>query len=52
MAGRVHQLQAFFLFLRGRHNTFVYLAAYPRTNLILKRIVICILHTLLQKVDY
>jgi hypothetical protein len=27
-AGRVHQLQAFFLFLRGRHYTFVYLAAY------------------------
>jgi hypothetical protein len=26
-AGRVHQLQAFFLFLRGRHYTFVYLAA-------------------------
>jgi hypothetical protein len=25
--GRVHQLQAFFLFLRGRHYTFVYLAA-------------------------
>jgi hypothetical protein len=26
-AGRVHQLQAFLLFLRGRHYTFVYLAA-------------------------
>jgi hypothetical protein len=26
-AGRVRQLQAFFLFLRGRHYTFVYLAA-------------------------
>jgi hypothetical protein len=25
--GRVHQLQAFLLFLRGRHYTFVYLAA-------------------------
>jgi hypothetical protein len=45
-------LQAFLLFLRGRHYTFVYLAASPRTNLILKRIGICMLHTLLQKVDY